>query len=175
MIPCRVVRGARALQAEAARTERPGEAKEAAAAAGSADDSSGTDTDVGAGGGYSGSDDDEEWLEVARYEMLEEQLRGTAKVAVVEQCLAEGGRERVRVQLLLQSTGGRNEELDIQARPPSPAALWVAVLNVHHGIRHERHDRYDWCRCTAGAGSGGAPVARRLRSAWCSLDWQPSP
>ena len=112
------------LQAEASHAEPPCEpqASPAAAVAGGSDDSSGSDGVGMAGGEYGGSEDDEEWQEVARYEMIEEQLRGSAKVAEVEQCLAEGGRERVRVQLLLQSSGGRNEELDIQARPASPAA-----------------------------------------------------
>lgn len=79
--------------------------------------------------------DEGEWQEVAREEMLQEQLRGTCKVAALEHCLAEGGRERVRLQLLLQTTGGRSEELDVQARPrlpvcllrstrPTPARLW---------------------------------------------------
>lgn len=152
------------LQAEAPRTEAPGDpqAWPAAAAAGSADDSSGTDSDVGAGGAYSDGDDDEEWQEVARYEMLEEQLRGTAKVAEMEQCLAEGGRERVRVQLLLQSTGGRSEELDIQARPASHAALRLDVADAHVGALPDRHV---WCRCTADAGSGRTPASGHLRPA----------
>lgn len=65
---------------------------------------------------------DGEWQEVARVEAIEEHLQGTCKVGVVEQCLSETGRERVRIQLVLQSRGGRSEELDIQARPSHPVS-----------------------------------------------------
>lgn len=90
----------------------------------------GSDGDGSEGEAWGAADagSDEEWQEVARHEMIEEQMRGSCKVAEVEQCLAEGGHERVRVQLLLQSSGGRQEELDIQARAPlSPRCSWACV------------------------------------------------
>lgn len=41
---------------------------------------------------------------------------GAAKVATLEHCLAVGGQERVRLELLLETRGGRREELDVQVR-----------------------------------------------------------
>jgi hypothetical protein len=41
---------------------------------------------------------------------------GPAKVATLEHCLVVGGNERVRLQLLLETRGGRREELDVQVR-----------------------------------------------------------
>lgn len=35
-------------------------------------------------------------------------------MATLEHCLALGGKERVRLQLLLETRGGRREELDVQ-------------------------------------------------------------
>lgn len=39
---------------------------------------------------------------------------GAGKVATLEHCLAVGGQERIRLQLLLETRGGRREELDVQ-------------------------------------------------------------
>eukprot|EP00892_Ulva_mutabilis_P006349 jgi/Ulvmu1/4086/UM019_0065.1 len=90
------------------------------------------------GGLYGDLEGEEEWQEVAREEMLQEQLRGTCKVAVLEHCLAESGSERVRLQLLLQTRGGRSEELDVQVlRLVMFKELWMGA--VEHGSQPPLH------------------------------------
>jgi hypothetical protein len=72
--------------------------------------------------------EDAEWREVARAEMLEERYRGMAKVAPLEHCLSVGSHERVRLQVLLETRGGREEELDVQVCPQNHTCNYALHL-----------------------------------------------
>lgn len=67
-----------------------------------------------------GSGDEEapgaDWKEVARQEMEMTNAMGEQKVTPVEHCIAIGGSQRVRMQLLLQTDGGHDSELDVEVR-----------------------------------------------------------
>jgi hypothetical protein len=68
-------------------------------------------------------------------------------VAMLEHCLIVGGQERIRLQLLLETRGGRTEELDVQVlcklaasqlSPYVPVASFPAALHscMHAALKY---------------------------------------
>jgi hypothetical protein len=57
------------------------------------------------------------WRDVARADLIDSPAGGS-KVTIVEHCLAMSGRERIRLQLLLEVVGGHDSELLLEVLPP---------------------------------------------------------
>lgn len=118
------------------------------------------------------SPEERKWREVARLEALEDAMRGEAETSTLEHCLAVSGQRRVRLQLLVQTRGGCDSDLDIDVRA---AATSFCPRGTQSALKQPRQlTDNTTCRSCASRSStrrGWASLAaqaRRRHSRTCS-------
>ena len=106
------------------------------------------------------SPEERRWREVARLEAIEDAMRGEPVTSTLEHCLAVSGQRRVRLQMLAQTRGGLDGDLDVDVRRPRRAPENAPAGPANARIFFQRCRRA--CRCCASRSSTRRGWARRV-------------